>query len=83
MQEPEPGVCLRIKVAGGRFHPYKLHMWLLVAIEMGDKKGDLWCLYIIPTDRGNSAQKATHWPYSKESQSLGSNLARADMRRSH
>lgn len=53
MEELKFGVCLRIKVVGDYFYFYKLYMWLFVVIEMGDKKGNLWCLCIIIIDRGN------------------------------
>lgn len=83
MEEPKPGVCLRIKVAGDHFHPYKLHMWLLVAIEMGDKKGNLWCLCIIPTDRGNSIQKSNSLAIQQGVSKSGVQSGKGRYERSH
>lgn len=49
---------LRVKLAGGHFHFYKLHTWLLVAVETGDKKKKkqptCGVHHVIATDRSNN-----------------------------
>lgn len=53
---------LRVKLAGGHFHVYELHTWLLGAVETGDKKkkkkANLRCSpcvhRVIATDRDNN-----------------------------
>lgn len=50
---------LRVKLAGGHFHVYELHTWLLGAVEMGDKKKKkptCGVHRVIATDRGNNLQ---------------------------
>lgn len=53
---------LRVKLAGGHFHVYELHTWLLGAVETGDKKkkSQLAVFTVLLQQTEVTISKATH-----------------------